>query len=83
MIETRSTVVTFRSSFTLPGLDLYYPAGSYRVESDEEQLDVSFPAWRRIATRIMLSAGPMTQAWPVDPVDLEAALVNDASGSSP
>lgn len=77
--ETRTTTVTFRAPFTLPGLDRDYPAGSYRVNIDEERLDVSFAATRRIATVIMLVSGAMTQAWLVDPVDLEAALVNDVA----
>ena len=80
MVETRHSTVTFRLPFTLPGLDRHYPAGTYRVETDAEQLDVRFPASRRIATRIMLVAGPMTQAWTVDPAELEAALANDQAG---
>jgi hypothetical protein len=79
MIETRSNVVTFRTSFTLPGLDRYYPAGSYRVEIKEEPLDMSFPSSRRISTTITLRSGAMSRAWPVQPSDLEAALANDAN----
>jgi len=79
MIQTHSSSVTFRAPFTLPGLDRFYPAGSYRVETDEEQIDVSFAAARRIATTIMLSSGAMTQAWLVQPADLEAALAKDAA----
>lgn len=79
MIHTRSTTVTFRAPFTLPGLDRDYPAGRYQVNVDEEQLDLSFAAFHRVATTIMLVSGAMTQAWPVNPVDLEAALANDAA----
>ena len=78
IIRTRSTLVTFAAPFTLPGLGRAYPAGTYRVEVDEEQLEVSFEAFRRVATTIILSDGGSTQAWPVDPLDLEAALRNDA-----
>jgi hypothetical protein len=81
MIQTRTSHVTFRSPFTLPGLDRAYPAGSYRVETDEEELDLSFAATRRIATTIMLASGAMTQAWLVQPDDLEAALARDAGRS--
>ena len=77
--ETRSTTVTFKAPFTLPGLDRNYPAGSYRVDTDEERLDVSFAAHRHVATVIMLSSGAMTQAWLVNPRDLEAALASDAA----
>jgi hypothetical protein len=76
--ETRSTTVTFRAPFTLPGLGRTYPPGNYRVNIDEEQLDVSFPARRHVATVIMLVSGAMTQAWPVNPRDLETVLAHDA-----
>ena len=79
MIHTRSYTVTFGSPFTLPGLDRSYPAGSYTVETDDEQLDLSFAASRRVATTIMLRAGPMVQAWLVKPTDLDAALAADAT----
>ncbi|MEO7224293.1 MAG: hypothetical protein ABIY37_17630 [Devosia sp.] len=78
-IETRSTTVTFRAPFTLPGLDRDYPAGRYRVSIDEERLDASFAAFRHVATIIMLVSGPTTLAWLVDPRDLEAALAGDAA----
>jgi hypothetical protein len=79
MIRTRSTTVTFDAPFTLPGLDRAYPAGRYRVDIDEEELDVSFAAFRRVATTIMLVFGGTTQAWPADPRDLDAALASDAT----
>ena len=78
-IRTTSTSVTFRAPFTLPGLDRDYPPGSYSVSIDEDQLEVSFTAYRRVATTIMLVDGPTTSAWVVDPRDLEAALERDAS----
>jgi len=80
-IRTTSKKVTFRAPFTLPGLDREYAAGVYDVSIDEEQLDVSFTAYRRIATTIMLVSGPTTRAWAVDPQDLDAALATDAASS--
>jgi hypothetical protein len=79
MIHSRSYTVTFASPFTLPGLDRSYPAGIYTVEVDDEQLDVSFAASRRVATTIMLRAGSMVQAWLVKPADLDAVLAADAT----
>jgi hypothetical protein len=49
------------------------------VSVDEEQLDVSFTAYRRVATTIMLVNGPTTRAWGVEPLDLAAALEKDAA----
>jgi hypothetical protein len=77
MIHTRISAVSFRSPFTLPGLDRTYPAGTYDVATDEEQLDLSFAAFRRIETRIRLPYGAETTYWPVAPHDLEHALAED------
>jgi hypothetical protein len=79
MIQTRSTTIRFNAPFTLPGLDREYPAGSYRVDIDEEQLDVSFPASRRVGTTIILVSGGVTQAWSTDARELEAALAKDSA----
>lgn len=79
MIHSRSYTVTFRSPFTLPGLDRSYPQGDYTITADDEQLDLGFTAFRRVATTILLHTGATTQAWPVAPADLEAALVADAA----
>ncbi len=39
--------------FVLPGVDGLQPAGTYDVDTDEESIDdVSFLAWRRVATMI-------------------------------
>jgi hypothetical protein len=77
MIHSRSYPVTFAASFTLPGLDRSYPPGTYTVQVDDEQLDLTFAASRRVATIIMLRAGPETQAWLVKQADLDAALAAD------
>jgi len=53
--------------FTLPGLDRTYPAGTYVVRTDEESLELSFAAFRRIATQScwsqarLLRPGPSTR----------------------
>jgi hypothetical protein len=82
VIHTRSYAVSFARPFTLPGLDRDYPAGSYTVQADDEQLDLSFTASRRVATTILLASGAMRQAWSVKRADLDAALVRDASQQS-
>ncbi|MEQ1902369.1 MAG: hypothetical protein ABL866_16750 [Devosia sp.] len=79
MIHSRTSNVVFRAPFTLPGLERDYPAGTYLVTTDDEQLDVSFSSFRRIGTTIALPRGPVTEYWTVAPVDLEAALAKDAT----
>src|SRR5689334_20143201 len=55
MTTTRTTyqTVTFTRPFSLSGLDGAQPAGAYTVETDDELLQtLSFPAHRRLETRI-------------------------------
>jgi hypothetical protein len=78
-VRTRSTSVTFLHPFFLKGVDGVQPPGTYAVETDEEQiLGLSFPAYRRIATTIVLpgryGGAAVRQVVTIDPADLEAAL---------
>lgn len=80
---TRTTIrrVTFKAPFTLKGIAEPFAAGAYDIESEEELMqDLSFIAYRRIATAIYLPAGSPLPARivSIDPDDLEAALARDA-----
>lgn len=79
--RTSTHTVTFRSPFSLPGLDELWPAGDYVVTTDEEQLDTSFAAYRRVATTIALRKGAVTRHAAISPLDLAAALERDAAAS--
>lgn len=81
--RTTSVTVTFRSAFTLPGWDEKLPAGQYTVTTDEEQLDTSFPAFHRVATRIELRRGAVTQFLTISPQDLAALLAADRQSAPP
>jgi hypothetical protein len=48
--------VTFMHPFNLNGMDKMQPAGTYTVETDEELLQTSLPAYRRISTLMRLPA---------------------------
>lgn len=83
-MTTRSTqtVVRFSLPFLLPGFDAPQPAGDYRVDQDEELIEVfSRLAWRRVNAFVHLPAIGMDdqthQMVPIDPADLEAALERD------
>jgi hypothetical protein len=83
----RSTVttVTFQHRFSLSDLDGPQPAGTYTVETIDATLDnLSFVAWRRISTLMMVPAiGVATrqrQMILIDPLELETALKRDARG---
>jgi hypothetical protein len=83
-MRTSRKTVTFRHPFLLSGMDAAQPAGSYTVETNEELLEgLSFPAWRRTATVILLrpqagAAGPREDL-DIDPSELEAAQEGDAA----
>jgi len=82
-VSTRTTTktVVFRHPFELSAVSDRQPAGAYVVETDEEQLDTSFSAFRRLATLIRLPGRPGTaetgRVVDIDPAELEAALVRD------
>jgi hypothetical protein len=76
--------VTFTRPFSLSGIDGVQPAGTYTVETHEEQPQGgSLPAFRRIATLMFLPlrAGGafLEQAVNIDPIELEAAQADDAA----
>jgi hypothetical protein len=80
--RTTQTVVRFSSPFQLPGFDALQPAGDYRVDQDEELIEVlSGLAWRRVGAFVHLPAIGMNdqthQMVPIGPADLEAALEKD------
>ena len=84
MMRSTTVDVTFRRAFALKGLESGVPPGTYRVDTEEEQIDgLSFLAYRRLATFIRLpmagahGAGS-SQVLLVDPKELEKALERDA-----
>jgi len=54
-VRTTESTITFRRPFTLSALDKAQPAGTYRVVTEEEEIDgLSFVAFRRTATLLHL-----------------------------
>jgi len=88
-VRTRSEIVTFHRPFVLTGIDGVQPAGRYTVETDEELLPTmtSTTYYRRLVTWFRLPAlspdarpAPgSTQAAPINPIELSAALARDAT----
>jgi hypothetical protein len=80
--RTSEKTVTFKRPFDLEGYPDLFPAGTYRVETDEELLEgVSFTVYRRKATLLHLPANPehpgLRQTLTIDPNRLDAALMRD------
>lgn len=77
-----SRAVTFAWPFSLSGVDGELAAGSYTIETIEEPIaGLSFLAYRRVSTAIVLSAngGRSRQIVTIDAQDLAAAEARDAS----
>ncbi len=83
-VRTISKTVTFRRAFSLNGVGRALPSGDYRVVTDEELIEgLSFPAYHRLATMIFVPAQDSPSAiemLAIEPLELEAALQEDASG---
>lgn len=80
-MRTTTKIVTFGRPFWLKGVDRMLPAADYRIVTDEELIEgLSFPAYRRVSTAIFAPApsGSAVEMVTVDPLDLEAALEQDA-----
>jgi hypothetical protein len=79
MSRTTSRTVTFRHPFTLDGFGRVQP-GSYIVDTEEELLDtVLFQAWKRASTIIRLGCSGRVQDVPIDPEQLNNALLQDSA----
>jgi hypothetical protein len=76
--RTARKTVTFTRPFNLTGIDGVQPAGAYEVFTDEELIDdLSFVAYRRVATAMHLKRDGAIGVFPIDPVELDASLLRD------
>jgi hypothetical protein len=85
-IRTIRRTIAFRRPFYLKGVDRLLPPGDYSVVTDEELIEgLSFSAYHRISTAIFVPApsGSAIEMVTIDPLDLEAALEQDAASPSP
>jgi hypothetical protein len=81
--RTTLTNITFLRPFSLTDIDGVQPAGTYTVETIDTTLDnLSFIAYRRVSTSIMLPAvgvvARQRQVIVIDRLELEAAVKRDA-----
>jgi hypothetical protein len=74
-----SRTVIFHRPFILDGFDKVQPAGSYAVETEEEELgSVYAPASRHMGSTIILNSPGRRERFPFDPQDLVEALERDS-----
>ena len=80
--RTIRRTITFLQPFYLKGVDRLLPPGGYSVVTDEELIEgLSFSAYHRISTALFVPApsGSAIEMVTIDPLDLEAALEQDAA----
>jgi hypothetical protein len=82
-IRTSNKTVNFAHPFLLKGVDRVLPPGEYRVATDEELIqELSFPAYRRVATMIFVPAqshnASSIEMVSIDPHELQEAQDRDA-----
>ena len=79
--RTRRDSIVFRRAFRLAGIDRELPAGDYPVVTDEELIEgLSFPAYRRVSTMLLVPAQSKLAALEmvaIDPRELAAAQARD------
>ena len=85
-IRSRRETITFQHPIRIKGIDRSLPAGDYEVITDEEMIEgLSFAAYRRVATMIVVPAAPphssATEMISIGSVDLSDAQRLDASMS--
>ena len=83
-MSSRRETITFLHPFRIKGIDRLLPPGAYEVNTDEEVIEgLSFPAFRRVATMIMVPAAPPRSSTmemiSIGSVDLSDAQRIDAS----
>ena len=83
-MRSRRETITFLHPFRIKGIDRVLPPGAYEVNTDEEVIEgLSFPAFRRVATMIMVPAAPPRSSTmemiSIGSVDLSDAQRIDAS----
>jgi hypothetical protein len=85
-IRSRRETVTFRHPFRIRGIEQLLPAGAYEIVTDEEAIEgLTFAAYRRIATMIMVPAEGVRGAvemFSIGSVDLANAQAADASAAN-
>jgi hypothetical protein len=86
-MRSRRETITFKHPFRIKGIDRLLSAGAYEVITDEEMIEgLSFAAFRRVATMIMIPAeaprSSMMEMVSIGSVDLSDAQRIDASAPS-
>jgi hypothetical protein len=75
--RSRQETVTFKHAFRIEGIDRLLSAGAYEVITDEEMIEgLSFAAFRRVATMIMVPAAPGSST--MEMISISSIALSDA-----
>ncbi|WP_284417891.1 MULTISPECIES: hypothetical protein [unclassified Bradyrhizobium] len=81
-IRSRRDMISFKHPFLIRGIDRELPPGTYEVITDEEMIEgLSFAAFRRVATMIIVptaASRAATEMIPIEADDLAKAQRVDA-----
>ena len=78
--RTSHSHITFRRPFRFAGMDAAAPAGSYKVDLEEERLDTpTVEVWRQTALIMQIKTAGITEYITVDPQELRDALSRDGT----
>jgi hypothetical protein len=76
-MRSRRETVTFQHPFRIKGIDRLLPPGGYEVITDEEMIEgLSFAAFRRVATMIMVPAAPRGST--MEMISISSIALSDA-----
>jgi hypothetical protein len=86
-IRTTEQTVSFRQPFALKSSERVYPAGFYRIVTDEEPIEgLSFLAYRRVSTMMFVPAARgngSVEMIVIDPIEFEAARLREMASGDP
>ena len=75
--RSRRETITFQHPFRIRGIDRLLPPGAYEIITDEEMIEgLSFPAFRRVATMIMVPAAPRSST--MEMISISSIALSDA-----
>jgi hypothetical protein len=77
-VRSRRETITFNHPFRIKGVDRLLSAGAYEVITDEEMIEgLSFPAFRRVATMIVVPAAAPRSAT-MEMISISSVALSDA-----
>jgi hypothetical protein len=76
-MRSRRETITFQHPFRIRGIGRLLPPGAYEVITDEEMIEgLSFAAFRRVATMIMVPAAP--RGLTMEMISISSIALSDA-----